>query len=193
MKRETASPRRWAAPRLLHGLFLAVLLMVSGVRLPVADAAHLPVATAARVAGDETRTRFVADLTVPVGYTVYVLANPYRVMIDLPQVAFALPEGAGGESRGLGKSVDVVAVADAVEQVDHLGVAERVAQAVVVPEPGGGVEFGTPCTEREDVVTTDGQTCRAKRVAELDQELVDRLSRRHPECFVRRTPDRRDP
>ena len=69
--------------------------------LPAADAADLPMATAARLAGDDTRTRFVADLTVPVGYTVYVMANPYRVMIDLPQVAFSLPEGAGENARGL--------------------------------------------------------------------------------------------
>jgi len=101
MTLETASLRRWAAVRLLPGLILAVLFMASGYRLPVADAADLPVATAARVAGDETRTRFITDLTVPVGYTVYVMANPYRVMIDLPQVAFSLPEGAGDKARGL--------------------------------------------------------------------------------------------
>ena len=97
----TASPCRWAAARLLPGLILAGLFLLAGFRLPVADAADMPVATAARVAGDETRTRFVADLTVPVGYTVYVMANPYRVMIDLPQVSFSLPEGAGAISRGL--------------------------------------------------------------------------------------------
>ena len=97
----TANPCRWAATRLLPGLILAVLFLLSGYRLPAADAAGLPVATAARLAGDETRTRFVADLTAPVGYTVYVMANPYRVMIDLPQVSFSLPAGAGDEGQGL--------------------------------------------------------------------------------------------
>ncbi|WP_290542663.1 N-acetylmuramoyl-L-alanine amidase [Aestuariivirga sp.] len=93
-----------AAARLLPVLFLAVLFLASGYRLPVADAADrsaMTVATAARVAGDKTRTRFVADLSAPVGYTVYVLANPYRVMIDLPQVSFSLREGAGDSTRGL--------------------------------------------------------------------------------------------
>ncbi|MCX7349044.1 MAG: N-acetylmuramoyl-L-alanine amidase [Alphaproteobacteria bacterium] len=99
----TASSCRVAAARLLPGLILAALFLLTGFRLPAADAANLPVATAARVAGDETRTRFVADLTVPVGYTVYVMANPYRVMIDLPQVSFSLPEGAGDNTRGLVK------------------------------------------------------------------------------------------
>lgn len=92
---------RAAAARYLPGLLLAALFLLSGYRLPMADAAGLPVATAARVAGDETRTRFVADLSSPVGYTVYVLANPYRVMIDLPEVEFQLPDGAGSNTRGL--------------------------------------------------------------------------------------------
>jgi len=101
MTQQTANSCRWAAARLLPGLLLAALFLLAGYRLPVADAADRPVATAARLAGDETRTRFVADLTAPVGYTVYVVANPYRVMIDLPEVAFDLPAGAGESTRGL--------------------------------------------------------------------------------------------
>ncbi len=101
MTLHTANPCRWAAARLLPGLILAALFLLSGYRLPLADAAGLPVATAARLAGDDTKTRFVADLTAPVGYTVYVMANPYRVMIDLPQVSFSLPVGAGDKGQGL--------------------------------------------------------------------------------------------
>jgi N-acetylmuramoyl-L-alanine amidase len=82
-------------------LGLVLLFLLSGYRLPAADAAGLPVATAARVAGDELRTRFVADLSAPVGYTAYVLQNPYRVMIDLPQVSFDLPADAGNRTQGL--------------------------------------------------------------------------------------------
>jgi N-acetylmuramoyl-L-alanine amidase len=55
------------------------------------------------VAGDETRTRFVADLSAPVGFTAYVLPDPYRVVIDLPQVAFDLPLDAGQGALGLVK------------------------------------------------------------------------------------------
>jgi N-acetylmuramoyl-L-alanine amidase len=59
------------------------------------------IATGARAGGDETRTRFVADLTRPVSYSVYVLPDPYRVMIDLPDVNFDLPPGIGEETEGL--------------------------------------------------------------------------------------------
>ena len=46
------------------------------------------------MAGDQIRTRFVADLSGPVGFTAYVLPDPYRVVIDLPAVTFDLPDAA---------------------------------------------------------------------------------------------------
>ena len=101
MSTKTATRHRLAAARLLPCLGLALLFLLSGYRLPVAGAADLPVASAARVAGDENRTRFVADLSAPVGYTVYVLPEPYRVVIDLPQVSFDLAPDAGRDTRGL--------------------------------------------------------------------------------------------
>jgi N-acetylmuramoyl-L-alanine amidase len=58
-------------------------------------------ATGARVAGNDIRTRFVADITKPVSYSVYVLPDPYRVIIDLPDLDFKFPEGAGQKVKGL--------------------------------------------------------------------------------------------
>ncbi|MBI2719929.1 MAG: N-acetylmuramoyl-L-alanine amidase [Rhizobiales bacterium] len=75
------------------------LLAIVGLALP-AYAENL-VITAARVAGDGQRTRFVADLSAPVAYTAYVLPNPYRVVVDLPDVTFNLPPGIGEKTRGL--------------------------------------------------------------------------------------------
>jgi N-acetylmuramoyl-L-alanine amidase len=57
--------------------------------------------TGARVAGDRVRTRFVADLDRAVSFTVYVLPDPYRVIVDLPDVSFDLPPDIGREARGL--------------------------------------------------------------------------------------------
>ena len=37
-----------------------------------------------------------SHLSCPVGYSVYVLPNPYRVMIDLPDVILELPANAAG-------------------------------------------------------------------------------------------------
>jgi N-acetylmuramoyl-L-alanine amidase len=55
----------------------------------------------ARVVGDANRTRFVADLSNSVDIGIFTLANPYRLVLDLPQVKFALPDGIGETGRGM--------------------------------------------------------------------------------------------
>lgn len=59
------------------------------------------VAKAARIAGDETRTRFVLDLSQSVEVAAFVLPDPYRIIVDLPDVRFALPKAAADSARGL--------------------------------------------------------------------------------------------
>ncbi|HEX6830490.1 MAG TPA: N-acetylmuramoyl-L-alanine amidase, partial [Methyloceanibacter sp.] len=53
------------------------------------------------MAGDRGRTRFIADLSKKVDVNVFSLADPYRVIVDLPEVSFQMPEGLGTEKRGL--------------------------------------------------------------------------------------------
>lgn len=60
-----------------------------------------PVAKDARVGGDLKKTRFVADLSKPVDFRVFTLGDPYRVVIDLPEVNFQMPPRLGTEGRGL--------------------------------------------------------------------------------------------
>src|SRR5438105_12904237 len=67
-------------------------------------AAEPPVATDARLGGDEARTRFVIDLTKHVEVSAFTLADPYRVVIDMPQVMFQLPTKTGASRRGLVKA-----------------------------------------------------------------------------------------
>jgi N-acetylmuramoyl-L-alanine amidase len=55
----------------------------------------------ARIVGDGRRTRFVADLSGSVDIGLFTLADPYRVVVDLPQVRFDLPDGLGETGRGL--------------------------------------------------------------------------------------------
>jgi N-acetylmuramoyl-L-alanine amidase len=63
-----------------------------------------PEATAASVFSDDKRTTFRIDLTAGVTSEIFTLANPYRVIVDLPDVAFRLPPGTGLEGRGLVKA-----------------------------------------------------------------------------------------
>ena len=63
-----------------------------------------PVASAVRVGGDETQTRLVVDFSHKVDIRAFTLANPYRVVIDMPQVAFQFPARTGENGRGLIKA-----------------------------------------------------------------------------------------
>jgi N-acetylmuramoyl-L-alanine amidase len=69
-------------------------------RAPAA-AESFPVATAVRLGGDDKQTRFVLDLTRKIDLATFTLADPYRVVVDLPQVTFKLPVRAGEHGRGL--------------------------------------------------------------------------------------------
>ena len=69
---------------------------------PKANAGANPaVANDARLAGDKERTRFIADLSKKVDVHVFALGNPYRVIVDAPDVNFQMPDGVGKEKRGL--------------------------------------------------------------------------------------------
>jgi N-acetylmuramoyl-L-alanine amidase len=63
-----------------------------------------PVASDARLGGDDKQTRFVLDLSRRVEMRAFTLADPYRVVIDLPQVNFQLPPKTGERGRGLVKA-----------------------------------------------------------------------------------------
>jgi N-acetylmuramoyl-L-alanine amidase len=96
------------AERVLTGLVrawavaLAVLLAPIGPSGWAANAESKPaVAKDARVAGDRERTRFIADLSKKVDVHVFALGNPYRVIVDAPDVSFQMPDGIGKEKRGL--------------------------------------------------------------------------------------------
>ena len=63
-----------------------------------------PVATEVRLGGDETQTRMVVDFSRKIELRAFTLANPYRVIIDLPQVTFRFPPQTGEGGRGLIKA-----------------------------------------------------------------------------------------
>jgi N-acetylmuramoyl-L-alanine amidase len=78
---------------------------VAGPAVPSAVAASdFPVASDVRLAGDAQQTRFILDLDKTIQFRAFTLADPYRVVVDLPQVDFRLPNGSGTNGRGLVKA-----------------------------------------------------------------------------------------
>ena len=67
-------------------------------------ASNFPVASDVRLAGDSKQTRFILDLDRPISFHAFPLADPYRVIVDIPQVSFQLPAGVGAAGRGLIKA-----------------------------------------------------------------------------------------
>lgn len=74
------------------------------VRAPAASAEASVIATDMRIGGDDKQTRFVVDLNRKIDLVAFTLADPYRVVVDLPQTTFTLPAKAGEQARGLVKA-----------------------------------------------------------------------------------------
>jgi N-acetylmuramoyl-L-alanine amidase len=68
------------------------------------SASVYPVASDARLAGDARQTRFVLDLDRTIAFRAFTLADPYRLVVDIPQLSFRLPPGTGASGRGLVKA-----------------------------------------------------------------------------------------
>ncbi len=82
----------------LAAVFLGIVVALAAIGVHAED---MPVARDARVAGDEIRTRFVMDLSSPIEFALSTLADPYRVIVDLPETQFQIPPDAGQAGRGL--------------------------------------------------------------------------------------------
>lgn len=94
---------RWAFST-LYIVALAAGLAGAAMSARAQSLDSLPIATDARLAGDDKETRLVLDLTRKLDIRTFTLANPYRVIVDLPQTVFQLPPQAGDRGRGLVKA-----------------------------------------------------------------------------------------
>ena len=85
---------------ILRLVFASVLLSAFCVFAQAQDV----VISAARISGTLQSTRFEADVNSSVGFSATVLKAPYRVIIDIADVSFDLPAGAGRKAGGLIRS-----------------------------------------------------------------------------------------
>jgi len=89
---------------ILAGLICAALGVAHAQAPETRAPGDVPVATDMRIAGDEAKTRLIVDLSRKIDVRAFALANPYRVIVDLPQVTFTVPANAGDKGRGLIKA-----------------------------------------------------------------------------------------
>ncbi|MBM3542391.1 MAG: AMIN domain-containing protein, partial [Alphaproteobacteria bacterium] len=60
-----------------------------------------PVALTVRVGPHPDKTRFVLEFNEPVTFNVFTLSDPYRIVVELPEVEWRLPAEAGTKAAGL--------------------------------------------------------------------------------------------
>ena len=131
-------------------------------------------ATHSEITGDEQLTRFAIAFSALVPYQVFTLPNPYRIIIDMPDVNFRLPPGAGQQGKGLirafryglfapGKSRIVIDITRAVRIEKHSMIARQ----------GKGARLSI------DLVPTDDASFLAKAVAPAPR-AKESPSRRRP-------------
>ncbi len=90
------------------------------------------------LAGDKSRTRLSFDVSAPLQVAIYRLSEPYRVIVDLAAVEFALPPGTGRQGRGLVTAFRYGLIAEGRSRIviDTAGPV-RVESAKVSPAAGG--------------------------------------------------------
>jgi N-acetylmuramoyl-L-alanine amidase len=124
-----------------------------------------PIATDARLAGDDQQTRLVIDLSRKIDMRAFALADPYRVIIELPQVNFQLPANAGERGRGIIKAFRYgLVMAGQSRIVVDLAGPVRVTKAFVL-DPAQG----QPARMVLDLVAVDRETF--LRAAAIDNHL----------------------
>jgi N-acetylmuramoyl-L-alanine amidase len=124
--------------------------------------------SAARLSNENGRATFGLSLSAPMPVQVFTLANPYRIVIDLPEVAFELPSAAGRMEQGLisGYRFGLFGHGSSRVVIDTTGPVRIVRTALVTLASGGveqQVEF--EATTAEAFVVTSGVPQRASAAA----------------------------
>jgi N-acetylmuramoyl-L-alanine amidase len=165
----------WAALALLCGA--AAAAETPG---PVAGGNGIAVVTDARVGGDDAHTRFVMDLSRKIDLHAFTLADPYRVVVDIPQVTFALPPQRGDSGGGLIKAFRFgLVMAGGSRIVFDVTKPVRINQAFTVDAAEGAparLVLDLVATDRDSFlrkIALDQKTAPPEPVAPLQRETGD--------------------
>jgi N-acetylmuramoyl-L-alanine amidase len=151
-----APPAVWGMPFPLPDTALAV---------EEPSAAEPATATDAHLSGDDKQTRLTIDLSRKIDMRAFTLDEPYRVVIEIPQVNFQLPPNAGDQAQGVTKAFRYGLVMSGQSRIviDLTGPV-RVTKAVVLDAADG-----QPAQMVVDMVAVDRETF--LRAAAIDNHL----------------------
>ena len=122
-----------------------------------------PIAQSATLGGDEKRTRFSAGLSKAVPVNVFTLADPYRVVIELPQISFQLSPTQATQAHGLVKSYRYGLFAPGKSRI----ILDVTSPVLVENVKVGEAKPGVPANLSLDLVPTDRTTFLAGQSRQL--------------------------
>jgi N-acetylmuramoyl-L-alanine amidase len=139
-------------------------------------------ASGAALIGTKSNTVFSLDLSAGVQVEIFTLAEPYRVVVDLPHVTFRLPKGVGQSGRGLVKAFryGLLDVGKARVVIDTDGPVV-IGKAAMAPRGGGTVRLTIalqPTTEKAFGAGTGGERAARKKSAAAERVPTTKKKRR---------------
>src|SRR6201996_7093528 len=147
------------AARAASAIFLAILIAAAAflaldravAQSDSGQSGRYPIATDVRVGGALAEPRLVLDLSRKIELHAFTLADPYRVVVDIPEVVFRLPPKTGESGRGLIKAFRFGLMMEGGSRIVlDLAKPARVQKAFVMD-----AEAGDPARLVLDLVATD--------------------------------------
>jgi N-acetylmuramoyl-L-alanine amidase len=134
----------------VRGLIVAVVVLGGAIPAPAAGL----VADMVAIETDETATIFQLGLSGKAGFTATTMADPYRIVVELPDVHFKLKDDAGAKGRGLIERFRFGASAPGKSRIvlDLSGPA-KIERMAIVPRASG-----SPLALELRLVATDAQS-----------------------------------
>lgn len=156
---------------------LTACLLVVGTGLSVpADAAPTIDVSSARLGQHEDKTRFVLELSAAPQYDVFLLADPYRIVIDLPELNWLADENAS-RKKGLVENYRFgLFKKDTSRVVLDVGRPVKILRTVVLPPSSG-----KPYRFFIDIQETDDASFRQELAARRKQQQNTQVAILAPE------------
>jgi len=92
--------RRAGSLAMMFGLLLIAVLAIAPALAPPALGADTPVVSNLRVGQHPDKVRIVLDMDERLDFSIFLLPDPYRVVVDIAEVAFQLPDSASSRAVG---------------------------------------------------------------------------------------------
>lgn len=142
----------------------------------------------AKLVGDRSKTTFHLDLSTGVRLEVFTLSNPYRVVIDLPDVTFRLPAATGQKGRGLISAFRFGLLSEGKARIvlDAVGPV-LIGNASMAAADGDKVRLSvelTPTTPKVFGTGTGGSRKKAARAEPPKKPAVKRKNRTKPVVLI---------